>query len=393
GFTGDPTPISYTVDDSTGLTSNEATVTIDYPQSAPVAVDDKGVGPLNTPVSVDILANDTDLENNIDPTSVKLINPDTGSEVTTVTVAGEGEWEVDPSTGVVTFTPETGFTADPTPVDYVVSDLTGNKSNPATIVVDYPPTAPVAVNEIQTGTTGNPVVVDVLSNDTDLDGDIDPTTVIITQAPAGSTIATDGKSVDVTGEGVWSVDAATGDITFTPEAGFTGDPTPISYTVDDSTGLTSNEATVTIDYPQSAPVAVDDSDTGTTGNAVAVTVVGNDSDPENDLDPTTVIITQAPTGSTIATDGKSVDVPGEGVWSVDAATGDITFTPEAGFTGDPTPISYTVDDSTGLTSNEATVTIDYPQSAPVAVNDSGTGTSGAPVVVAVVGNDSDPEND
>uniref|UniRef100_UPI001D12206B Ig-like domain-containing protein n=1 Tax=Psychrobacter fjordensis TaxID=664424 RepID=UPI001D12206B len=47
----------------------------------------------------------------------------------------------------------------------------------------------------------------------------------------------------------------------------------------------------------------------------------------------------------------------------------ITFTPEAGFTGDPTPISYTVDDNTGETSNEATVTIDYPQ----AINDLQTG--------------------
>nr|WP_265090128.1 hypothetical protein [Psychrobacter fjordensis] len=40
-------------------------------------------------------------------------------------------------------------------------------------------------------------------------------------------------------------------------------------------------------------------------------------------------------------------VAGEGTWSVDGTTGAITFTPEAGFTGDPTPISYTVDDNTG----------------------------------------------
>ncbi|WP_265090120.1 Ig-like domain-containing protein [Psychrobacter fjordensis] len=58
---------------------------------------------------------------------------------------------------------------------------------------------------------------------------------------------------------------------------------------------------------------------------------------------------------------KAHGVLSEGTWSVGA----ITFTPEAGFTGDPTPISYTVDDNTGETSNEATVTIDYPQ----AIND------------------------
>ncbi|WP_227687485.1 Ig-like domain-containing protein [Psychrobacter fjordensis] len=54
----------------------------------------------------------------------------------------------------------------------------------------------------------------------------------------------------------------------------------------------------------------------------------------------------------------------------------MTFTPEAGFTGDPTPISYTVDDNTGETSNEATVTIDYPQ----AINDLQTGTQAVQAV-------------
>jgi hypothetical protein len=40
-------------------------------------------------------------------------------------------------------------------------------------------------------------------------------------------------------------------------------------------------------------------------------------------------------------------------------TGAITFTPEAGFTGNPTPIAYTVDDDQGNTSNSAIVTITY----------------------------------
>ncbi|MDN3441728.1 hypothetical protein QL898_08800, partial [Psychrobacter sp. APC 3279] len=153
------------------------------------------------------------------------------------------------------------------------------------------------------------------------------------------------------------------DITFTPEAGFTGDPTPISYTVDNRTGETSNEATVTIEYPQ----AVNDTQTGASGSPVVVAVVGNDGQGGDDLDPATVMITQSPAGGTIADDGKSVDVPGEGSWAVDPVTGDITFTPEAGFTGDPTPISYTVDNRTGETSNEATVTIDYDQPTNISV--------------------------
>jgi len=66
-------------------------------------------------------------------------------------------------------------------------------------------------------------------------------------------------------------------------------------------------------------------------------------------------------GVVIAIDGKSATVPGEGNWTVDLVTGDITFTPEVGFVVDPTPITYTVKDSVGQVSNVATETIDYPQ--------------------------------
>ena len=40
--------------------------------------------------------------------------------------------------GAVTFTPEPGFTDDPTPVDYVVNDKNGNTLPPTQVSVDYP---------------------------------------------------------------------------------------------------------------------------------------------------------------------------------------------------------------------------------------------------------------
>ncbi len=331
-----------------------------------MAVDDSESGASGATVEVDVVGNDSDAENDLDPATVIITQAPVGSTIAadgkSVDVPGEGTWVVDPVTGAITFTPVAGFTADPTPISYTVSDSTGLISNEATVIVDYPPTAPVTIDDSEIGVSGQLVNIEVLSNDFDFDGDILPSTVIITQSPAGGTIAADGKSVGVPGEGSWSVDLVTGDITFTPEAGFTGDPTPISYTVSDSTGLTSNESTITIDYPQTAPVAVDDEKLDQVlGDAITVAVVGNDTDVEGDLDPTTVIITASPAGGTIAADGKSVVVAGEGEWSVDTATGDITFTPEAGFTDNPTPISYTIEDTTGLLSNEATVTIDYDQ--------------------------------
>ena len=101
-------------------------------------------GETGQPVIIDVVANDSDPKNDLDPTSVKLIDPTTNNEVTSLVVNGEGIWEVNSTTGKVTFTPELGFNNDPTPINYIVSDKTGLKSNEATITVYYP--ALVSIN-------------------------------------------------------------------------------------------------------------------------------------------------------------------------------------------------------------------------------------------------------
>ncbi|MEG9305041.1 Ig-like domain-containing protein, partial [Psychrobacter celer] len=212
---------------------------------APVAEDDVVKGETGQPVTIDVVANDIDPENDLDPTSVKLIDPTTGAEVNSITVPGEGEWIVDPTTGKVIFTPESGFSNDPTPIEYVVSDNAGLKSNEASITVDYPQNPPIAENDIVEGETGQPVIIDVVANDSDPEKDIDPTSVKLIDPVTGDEIT----SLVVNGEGIWEVNSTTGKVTFTPELGFNNDPTPINYIVSDKTGLKSNEATITVDYP------------------------------------------------------------------------------------------------------------------------------------------------
>jgi CshA-type fibril repeat protein len=133
------------------------------------------------------------------------------------------------------------------------------------------------------------VTVPVLANDTTGDTPL-PTTVQIVGT------ANPGESLTVPGEGTWSVHPVTGDITFTPAPGFTADPTPIQYTVRDNDGSESNPATVTIDYVQLPPVAVDDSSLGNSAGPVTLNVVNNDSDPNGDLDPSTVDLNPATSG-------------------------------------------------------------------------------------------------
>ena len=200
--------------------------------------------------------------------------------------------------------------------------------------------------------------------DSDLDGNLDITTVSFDQTSVPGGIGTDTdfdgdiNQVVVPGEGTWTVDES-GNVLFTPVAGFTDDPTPIEYTVNDTTGLTSNEATITIDY---APVATNDVGTYIPGSpSGSIDILANDTTGDV-VDPTTVTLeltglpgTASCTFTDVDGDCVEVTIPGEGVWTVDETTGAAVFTPETGYTGDPV-ITYTVEDAEGNPTS-ATITL------------------------------------
>jgi CshA-type fibril repeat protein len=354
GFIDSPTPVSYRADDGYGNPVT-AKVTVTY---LPKAQADESVdnAPLGSPVTVDVLANDSA---SIDPGSVRLVGGD-GEPVTELVVDGEGTWTVDPATGAIIFTPEDGFTGNPAPVEYTADDGQGH-TTVSSVEVAY---KPAAADDASTGNTlGDAVTVDVAGNDS---ANLDASTVRLLDGDDPVTELT------VDGEGTWTVDTATGAIAFAPAEGFTGDPAPVTYTVEDGRG-NAVTATVTVTY---IPAAADDVSGGNTiGDAVTVAVAGNDS---SNVDPTTVRLTTA--GGTV----RELTVDGEGTWSVDG-TGNVVFTPAEGFTGNPTPVTYAVATASGLTAR-ATVTVTY---TPVAADDASTGnTLGEAVTVDVLGNDS-----
>ncbi|MBH0064473.1 Ig-like domain-containing protein, partial [Psychrobacter sp. SZ93C1] len=256
--------------------------------NAPIAEDDTVLGETGQPITIDIVANDSDPENDLDPTTVKLIDPVTGNEVTSLVINGEGTWQVDPMTGEISFTPESGSTADPTPIDYVVSDTNGLQSNQATIVIDYPQTAPIAEDDTVLGETGQPITIDVVANDSDPENDLDPTIVKLIDPVTGNEVT----SLVINGEGTWQVDPTTGEVSFTPESGFITDPTPVDYVVSDTNGLQSNQATITADYPLIVSITGTESLSETTvdGSSNEATYTINLSKPSNEDTVVTVTI-------------------------------------------------------------------------------------------------------
>lgn len=126
---------------------------------------------------------------------------------------------------------------------------------------------------------------------------------------------------------------------------------------------TSNSISISISDAVCPPLAVDDEKhNNPIGTPVTINILTNDQifggDPATPTNTTVAFTTIGlPAGSDII--GNVITVPGEGHYNYDPATGNLTFTPSPGFTGNPTPITYTLTEtSTGLSST-AVVTITY----------------------------------
>ncbi|MGR2802824.1 tandem-95 repeat protein [Vibrio harveyi] len=338
-FNGDAT-ISYTISD--GQLTDDATVavTVNPVNDAPVAVDDTVTTDEDTAVTIDVLANDSDPEND----QLTITNASVPAEQGTVTIVD----------GKLVFTPAENFNGDAT-IGYTISD--GQLTDDATVAVTVNPVndAPVAVNDTVATDEDTAVTIDVLANDSDPENDQLTITNASVPAEQGTVAIVDGKLV------------------FTPAENFNGDAT-ISYTISD--GQLTDDATVavTVNPVNDAPVAVNDTVATDEDTAVTIDVLANDSDPENDQLTITNASVPAEQGTVTIVDGKLV------------------FTPAENFNGDAT-ISYTISD--GQLTDDATVavTVNPVNDAPVAVDDTGATDEDTAVTIDVLANDSDPEND
>ena len=233
------------------------------------------------------------------------------------------------------------------------------------VVVEPPNNPPQAVNDAVTITTGSTTVIDVLSNDIDIDGALLPNSLEIVDFPSHgtATMQPDGTILYTNNGLALFVDS-------------------FSYRVTDSAGSLSNTATVTVDVlpiPNGIPIANNDSADVFQGMSASVDVLINDTDPEGAINIASLVIVQSPAhgNASIQTDGSILYVHDGGEANSDSFT-------------------YTVDDADGVTSNEASVELSIeplPNVGPVASDDSATVLQGGEVTIAVLGNDSDPDGD
>ncbi|TFH06805.1 MAG: tandem-95 repeat protein, partial [Candidatus Atribacteria bacterium] len=332
---------TYTVVDEGGATATATvTVAVAAVNDPPVAQDDSAATDEGTDVAIAVLSNDTDPDG--DPLEIQSVGkPSHG------TATKDGQ--------TLIYSPATEFSGVDS-FSYIASDGHGGTST-ATVTVAVAPVndPPVAQDDSSATDERMPVVIDVLENDFDLDGD-------------SLTI----QSMTLPGHGVATDDGTS--VTYTPDEGFSGLDT-FTYTISDGQGEQATASvTVAVAAVNDPPIARDDAASTDEATPVVIDVLPNDSDPDDNA-LTIQSITQPLNGS-----------------AVNQGT-NLIYTPSAQFTGTDT-FTYTISDGQGgIASANVSVDVIAVNDPPVAQADSGSTSEGASVVIDVLPNDSDPDGD
>jgi len=344
GFTGSDS-FTFKATDGT-LESSVATVSITVTANNPPVANNQSVTTdEDTPVNITLTASDPD-----------------GDELTYSVITGPANGTLNGTGPELTYNPNPNFNGSDS-FTFKVNDGTID-SEPATVTITVNPIndAPVANDDSAATDEDTAVVVNVLTNDSDVDNDT-LTVESVTQGSIGSVV----KNADNT-------------VTYTPNPNLNGTDS-FSYIVTDSKGGTdSATVTVTVNATNDPPVANTDSysvDEDVTLAVPAPGVLGNDSDVENN--PLTAVMVSSTTNGSLTLNSD----------------GSFTYTPNANFNGIDT-FTYKANDGTAdSTVTTVTITVNPINDTPVANTNSYTVDEDKTLTVpapGVLGNDTDIEN-
>ncbi|MDH3249446.1 MAG: Ig-like domain-containing protein, partial [Acidimicrobiia bacterium] len=347
-----PDSLTYQICDAVGLCDTATVgITVTGVNDPPVANPDVVSTPEDVPVTINVVANDTDPDGNLDAGSVNVTaGPGNG----TATANGDG---------TITYTPNANYSG-PDSFSYEVCDtdlacsVTTATVTTTVVAVDDTPTAS---DDTVSATEDTDTIWNLALNDSDVDGDLDPTTLAVLTGPANGTLVNNGD----------------GTVTYTPDLDFTG-PDALTYQICDGAGLCDTASvSITVDPVDDPPVANPDSASTPEDVPTTIDVTFNDTDPDGDLDPASVTIITGPSNGTAVPNGD----------------GTVTYTPAADYNG-PDGFTYQVCDATALCSTSTfSVTVTPTPDAPFATDDSVSTAEDHSATWDVTANDTDLDND
>ncbi|MDI6623291.1 MAG: Ig-like domain-containing protein [Brevundimonas sp.] len=262
---------TYTATDAHGAVSEPSTVTIRVAgtNDAPVAAVDTASGAEDASVTINVLANDTDVDG--ETLTITHVNGANIGVDGTVALGGGASVRLN-ADGALTYTPAANATGLQS-FSYTVSDGVGGATT-ATVEVDLTPVNDAPVSQPDAASTDEDTTLvltatSLLANDTDLDGDA----LVISSVSA---VSARGASVSIN---------AAGDVVYNP--GVSAELQALSrsqqvtdtftYVVTDAAGATSTATvTITVEGQLEAPVANPDTVTVSQNGQASGDVVAND---------------------------------------------------------------------------------------------------------------------
>ncbi len=353
-------------DDGTPVLCDQATVsfTVNPVNDAPTITDDNASTQEDTPVSINLIANDNDIDGNLNIASINLLTTPPSSQGM-VSLSGAN----------LTFTPATNFNGIVTAFQYEICD-TGTPAPPKcgtafiNLVVSSTNDAPVAAPENFTLNEDASVSGNVVTNDTDPDGNnLTITTTPIVDAEFGVVVLN-----------------ANGSFTYTPNGDYNGMDDFIYEVCDNGTPSLCAQATVTltINPLNDEPVLADDNFNVLEDQPLVFSIIVNDNDIDGNLVASSIVLSNLPPSS-------------QGVVT-NNANGNLTFTPATNFHGNIATFQYQIcDDGTPLPAKCATANVNLtvqPQNdPPSAQSDLFTTLEDQPLTGNLLANDTDLDGD
>ncbi|MFX0054309.1 MAG: Ig-like domain-containing protein, partial [Candidatus Hermodarchaeota archaeon] len=373
---GTASAITYGIKDSDGLTSTaQIFITVNSVNDPPVAVDDYVVTDEDTPVIIDFMANDYDIDSSFDwYTITRYLSELHGtSEIL-------HNYEVSPGVfrTVISYTPDPNWHGSTSAIYYDIWDSEGAVSETAYIhiTVNSVNDPPVGVDDsytIDEDTSLELAAPGLLANDYDVDGDI---------------ITLDFQTYPQ--HGTWAI-GSNGFFNYYPPANWHGTDS-FTYRVFD--GTTYSEivtVTVTVNPVNDAPVAVDDYITTDEDTSVIIDFMANDYDIDSSFDWYTITRYLSELHGT-------ADILHNYEVSPGVFRTVISYTPDPNWHGSTSAIYYDIRDSEGAVSATAYIhiTVNSVNDAPVGVDDSYTIDEDTSLVLpapGVLANDYDVDGD
>ncbi|MEK8048022.1 Ig-like domain-containing protein, partial [Ideonella margarita] len=277
-FHGAVPQITY---NTSGGTTATLDITVTPVNDAPVANDDTVTVTEGTPVSGNVLGNDTDTDG--DTLTVMAVTVDRNGDGTpdtvtpgtpvTITTGGTpvGTLLVNPD-GTFTFTPAPDYNGPVPPVTYTVTDGQGG-TDTGTLTLVVSPVDDASELAADTNTVAEDTIAtgNVLANDSDADDVLSVDSFSVAGLPG--TFAA-GTTATIAGVGTLVINS-NGGYTFTPVADYNGTVPQVSYTTNTGSSSTLDINVTPLD---DTPAASDDLATTPEDTPVTIDVLANDTD-------------------------------------------------------------------------------------------------------------------